>query len=73
LNDSKQCTQKKIEQQRILKKEEQNNIEKTFILTTVRVERTKISKNFVIDDRVNSSNFFNYDVNKRKLKHQFRR
>jgi hypothetical protein len=55
---------KKIEQQKILKKEEQNNIEKTFNLTIVRVEKTKISKNFVIDDRVNSNNYFNYDVNK---------
>jgi hypothetical protein len=42
-------------------------------LMIVRIEKTKISKNFVIDDRVNSNNFFNYDVNKRKLKHQFRR
>ncbi len=64
---------KEIEQQKILKKEEQNNIEKAFILMIVRIEKTKISKNFVIDDRVNSNNFFNYDVNKRKLKHQFRR
>jgi hypothetical protein len=41
---------KKIEQHEVLKKEEQNNIEKALNLTIVRVEKTKINKNFIIDD-----------------------
>jgi hypothetical protein len=35
---------KEIEQQKILKKEKQNNIQKTFILTIVRVKKRKSTR-----------------------------